>query len=365
MMGSLPSTQTAALYRPGDVHLSIVHDYPVPKPGRGEVILKVLACGVCHTDTFLLSGATFDPRTYVLGHEVCGEVVAYGQGVDRDKIRMNQLYMSLIGDHNDHGVNGGPAIFNALGTGLDGGYEEYVKVREDLLVPVPPGVPPEVAAIAADAGITAYDAVANRAGLGPGTNAKVLMFGIGGVGHLGLQYAKHFGATVYACDIKPEARKLALELGATEAFSLLDLNNKITKESFRVDVVIDFVGINQTFQLGFNALKPNEVNFPSNPISVIVGVSPENFTLNSADLLATGAKILSTQYGSREDAVKALELFANGSVRAIVATEPLTNVNKIIDELRAFDVRGRKVVIPHGDHHGKVREFFHSLHQKS
>jgi threonine dehydrogenase-like Zn-dependent dehydrogenase len=49
---------------------------------------------------------------------------------------MNQLYMALIGDHNDHGLNGGPAIFNALGTGLDGGYEEYVKVREDLLVPV-------------------------------------------------------------------------------------------------------------------------------------------------------------------------------------------------------------------------------------
>jgi D-arabinose 1-dehydrogenase-like Zn-dependent alcohol dehydrogenase len=70
--------------------------------------------------------------------------------------------------------------------------------------------------------------------------------------------------------------------------------------------------------------------------------------------------VISTQYGSRKDAEAALELFAKGTVRAIVATEPLSHVNKIIDELRSFNVRGRKVVTAH---HGKVKDILHFLHE--
>ncbi|KAF5374221.1 hypothetical protein D9758_004662 [Tetrapyrgos nigripes] len=160
-------------------------------------------------------------------------------------------------------------------------------------------------AIAADARVTAHDAVANRAGVSSssvdpwftyhGTNAKVLIFGIGGLGHLTVQYARHFGATVYACDIKPKARKLALELGATEAFDLLDLNNKITWNGFKVDATIDFVSGNQTFQLGFNALKANDVDLPSNPTAVMVSVTEENLSLNVADMLTTGIKDIYTK----------------------------------------------------------------------
>ncbi|THU97199.1 GroES-like protein [Dendrothele bispora CBS 962.96] len=341
---AVPSTQTAALYRPGDINLNIIHDYPVPKPGKGEVLLKVLAAGVCHSDTTLLSGALLDTRTYVLGHEIAGEVVEYGEGVNRDHIRMKQLYIILAADHKDHGMNGSAAFLNSIGIGMDGGFAEYLKVRTDNLVPAPSGMLPEVAAIAADAGITAFDAVHNKAGA-----MAQSPYSVGGLGHLAVQYAKHFGATVYACDYKPEARQLALELGAIEAFSLIELTNKI-KEGFTVNTTIDFLANGQSFQMALDLLKGNGVEFPSKATAVLVGVTLENLTLNSIEVLTSGINLISTTYGSRKDAESALDLFAKGIVRPIVSTESLHNVNDVIDELRASKVRGRKVVIPSRKH---------------
>ncbi|KAF5328118.1 hypothetical protein D9758_018387 [Tetrapyrgos nigripes] len=382
---TLPKTQTAALYRPGDISLSVVHDYPVPKPGKEKLCSRLLllesatpipcfSLALPWTPELMWSGMKFVGRLlskslssfFILKNQqfspgfMSSTVLLllfrqrrFGSDVDKSKIHTDQLYIVLIFDHHDHGINGGPALLNSTGVGIDGGYEEYVKVREDQLVQAPSGIPPEVAAIAADAGITAYDAVANKAGLGiPGywQKPKVLIFGIGGLGHLAVQYAKHFGATVYACDYKPEARKLALELGATEAFDLIELTNRISQERFTVDITVDFVGQNETFKLCLNALRGNDIAFPVKSTAVIVGISTETFTVSVADLLTTGVNVVTTQYGSRKDAEAALELFANGTVKPVVSTVPLGEVNKVIDELRASKVRGRKVVIPGHDH---------------
>ncbi|KAF7328724.1 alcohol dehydrogenase [Mycena venus] len=334
----------AAVYVPGNERLVLDRHYPIRELHDNEVLLKVAAAGVCHSDVALLSGVGLDTRKYIFGHEACGTPIKLGTKVDAHAVQKGKLYSVLALDNCTLGLSGGPAIFNSFGIGKDGAYAEYLIVPEDSLVPVPNGVPPEVAAIASDAGITAYHAVQDAAQVKPGD--KVLIFGVGGLGHLAVQYAKHLGATVYACDFKPAARKLALELGATEAFDLIELNKKTTA-GFTVDTTIDFVANNQTFNLAMASLRGNDVHFPSRPKCVMVGASAENLVFNTFDTLASGVQILGSTYGDRSVLATVLDLFAKGSIRAHVHSEPLENVNKVIDELRAFEIIGRKVVIPH------------------
>ncbi|KAJ7745589.1 hypothetical protein DFH07DRAFT_869662 [Mycena maculata] len=348
-----PTTMLAALYMPGNERMVIEKNYPIRALQDNEILLQVAAAGVCHSDVFLLSGVTVDTRKYVMGHETCGVPIKLGPKVDSNTIRKGKLYSVSLVDGCMHSTNGTPVAENTIGIGKDGAYAEYIIVTADMLVPVPDGVSPEVAAIASDAGVTAYHAVQHAAKVKRGD--KVLIFGVGGLGHLAVQYAKHFGATVYACDFKPEALKLALELGATEAFDLIELTNKTTA-GFTVDITIDFVVNNQTFSLAMAALRGNDVNFPSSPTLVLVGVSAENLVFDTLDIVVSGVQIHGSTYGPRSALVAALDLFSKGVVRAHVHSEPLENVNKVIDlgtrnQLRAFEIIGRKVVIPHHNMH--------------
>ncbi|KAJ7186971.1 hypothetical protein C8R46DRAFT_1058472 [Mycena filopes] len=328
---AIPTTMLAAVYVPGNQSLVLKKDYPIRELADNEVLLKVAAAGVCHSDVAYLSGAILDTRSFVMGHEISGVAVKLGSKVDEEVVQKGKLYSILILDGCIHGANGAPA-------------SSYVIATADMLVPVPSGVPPEVAAIASDAGVTAYHAIQNGAKVKPGD--KVLIFGIGGLGHLAVQYAKHFGATVYVCDFKPAARKLALDLGATEAFDLIELTNK-TAAGFTVTTTVDFIANNQTFNLAMAALRGNDVNFPSSPSLVLVGASAENLVFNTIDVIGSGVQIRGSSYGPRSALEEALRLFAEGTVKPHVHTEPLENVNKVIDELRAFEITGRKVVIPH------------------
>ncbi|KAJ7139985.1 hypothetical protein C8R43DRAFT_1202064 [Mycena crocata] len=341
---TIPTTMFAAVYVPGNERLVLNKNYPIRELEDNEILLKVAAAGVCHSDVAQLTGAGLDTRSYIMGHEACATPIKLGAKVDSHAVKIGRLYSVLLIDSCVHGMNGGSAALNSMGIGQDGAYAEYIIVTADKLVPVPNGVPPEVAAIASDAGVTAYHAVQNAAKVKQGD--KVLIFGMGGLGHLAVQYAKHFGATVYVCDFKPAARKLAMDLGATEAFDLIELTNK-TAAGFTVDTTIDFVASNQTFNLALAALRGNDVNFPSTPTLVMVGISFENLVFNTIDLVTSGVQIRSSSYGPRSALVAALDLFAKGTVRAHVHSEPLENVNKVIDELRAYEILGRKVVVPH------------------
>ncbi|KAJ7187018.1 chaperonin 10-like protein [Mycena filopes] len=320
---AIPTTMLAAVYVPGNQSLVLKKDYPIRELADNEILLKVAAAGICHTDVAWLSGVSLDTRTFVMGHEICGVPVKLGAKVDEQDAQIGKLYSILLIDGSvQNPTNGGPAILSTYGLGMDGGYAEYFIGTAELLVPVPSGVPPEVAAIASDAGVTAYHAIQNGAKVKPGD--KVLIFGIGGLGHLGLQYAKHLGATVYVCDFKSAARKLALELGATEAFDLIELTNK-TAAGFTVTTTVDFIANNQSEGVS------SETKIPSDP-----------FNLAMAAL-----RVVGSTYGPRSALVEVLNLFAKGIVKAHVSSEPLENVNKVIDELRAFEITGRKVVIPH------------------
>ncbi|KAK7031842.1 alcohol dehydrogenase [Favolaschia claudopus] len=347
-MTSIPTTMFAALYQPGNSSLVLDPNYPIRELEDNEILLKISATGVCRSDVEILTGVTLDTRTYVFGHEPSGVPVKLGAKVDPNTIQLGKLYSVLPVDGCVHGIQGGPALFNALGLGKDGAYAEFVIVTPDLLVPVPDGVPIEAAAVASDAGVTAYHAVKFAAQVKKGD--KVLIFGVGGLGHLALQFAKHFGATVFVCDFKPAARQLALDLGADEVFDLIELNDKTTSGDFKVDTTMDFVTSNQTFNLAMAALRPNDVDFVVDPAlkpkCVIVGVSPENLVFSSLDIITSGVQVLGSTGGDQNDLREVLDLLAQGVVRVQVQTEPLENINDVIDQLRAYAYTGRKVVIP-------------------
>ncbi|KAK7681693.1 hypothetical protein QCA50_015040 [Cerrena zonata] len=340
-----PKTMLGAVFHPGNTDLVLDKKHPVRQPGKGEVLLKVAAAGVCHTDVFWLSGAigSIDPNTYIMGHEISGTPVELGEDVDPKTAQIGKLYSVL---------SVAPCVTTGI-LGQDGGYAEFVTVRASQLVEVPAGVSKEEAAIASDAGVTAFNAVKVAAGLGQGGQGKkVLIFGIGGLGHLAVQYAKHFGATVYACDIKPDARKLALELGAVEAFDLLTLDKKIKEENFTVDITIDFPVTSQTFAFASSALadKTGKLDINRKPIAVVVGLSEETLTFSSLNALLTNVQIHNSLYGSRDDLVEVLDLFAKRTIKGVVTAVPLEKVNEVLDDLRAYEIHGRRVVIPSHHH---------------
>ncbi|KAF7293961.1 alcohol dehydrogenase [Mycena kentingensis (nom. inval.)] len=343
-MAEIPTTMLAASYEPGHINTVLKHKYPIRELKGDEILLKVAACGVCHSDVFLLSGGLPEPKPFILGHEIAGTPVLLGSAVDADKVKLGKLYSVLNPSCGTMGINGGPAFENALGLGLDGGYAEYVICKEPSLVPVPHGVPVEAAAVAADAGVTAYNAVKNSAGVKKRT--KVLIFGIGGLGHLAVQYAKHLGATVYVCDFKPEARALALQLGAQKAFDLLELTDLTAAGKFTVDTTIDFVATAQSFNLAIAALSGNDVVFPDAPRLVMVGVSTENLVFSTVQSILTGIQIVSSAYGPRSALEEVLKLFAEGKVHPHIKTLPLKDVTNALIQLRAHEVLGRLVVVP-------------------
>ncbi|KAI0636284.1 GroES-like protein [Trametes polyzona] len=339
---STPATMRAAVYHPGNLNLVVETDFPVPQPKHEQVLLKVAACGSCHSEVFTLSNALVDNRTYVFGHETVGTAVLLGDGVSG--IDLGTLYAihAILPC-----VTGLPPILNSDGIGMNGGYAEYVAVDQRQLVPVPDGLAPEIAALATDSLLTAYNAIHNVAGLRPGTTKRVLIYGIGGLGHQALQIAKSYGATVFAVDYKPEARELALQLGADRVLTLGEVATETTTGTLNVDIAVDFVVNEQSFTFDKAVTKNDALNFTAPPSKIVlVGVSADSLPLNSAEVLVANTQVLPALYGSLDDLRACLDLLSQGVVKPVVQTVPLEAVDQTLNDLRASAVLGRRVVVP-------------------
>ncbi|KAG6909894.1 putative secondary metabolism biosynthetic enzyme [Tephrocybe rancida] len=337
------TTMLAAQYQPGETRLALKDKHNVPSAGPGQVLLKVAACGVCHSDIMFIDGGVL-PIPLVLGHEISGHVVETGDGVD-PSIKKGDLYAVLAITPSAQSLHGMPALFDSPGASYDGGFAEYVLIRQDQLVAVPEGVTAEMAAVAADAGINAYKFVV-RAGQIDGTRSTtVLVLGVGGLGHQAVSIAAHFNATVYACDSKPEARALALKLGAKEAFSPEELAAKIA-EGFTVDVAMDFVAKAVTFETCKSVLRGNNKAFPANPRLVVAGLTSDKLEFSTLDTLTYNLTIVTPQYGSKQDLEAVLALYATGAVEPVVSSHKLTEINEVLDQLRSGTVLGRIVLLP-------------------
>ncbi|KAL4724484.1 hypothetical protein ACLX1H_007925 [Fusarium chlamydosporum] len=204
MAPSLPKTYKAAFFDTKGSKLSL-KDVESRQPDAGQILVKVIACGVCHSDRFIGQGNFGDVFPRAPGHEAVGDVVAVGPGVTRFS----------IGDRVGGGWHGGLFLTcdNAAINGVtaDGGYAEYVHLRAEAAVRVPADADPAEVAPLLCAGVTVFNSMRNMKVVQGGL---VAIQGLGGLGHLALQYASKMGFTVVAMSKGSNKKEFAMRLGA-------------------------------------------------------------------------------------------------------------------------------------------------------
>jgi 6-hydroxycyclohex-1-ene-1-carbonyl-CoA dehydrogenase len=316
----------------------IVEEAPDPTPGEGDLLVKVAACGVCHTDLHYLDHgvATFKAPPVILGHEISGRVVAAGGAVSGWKEGDPVLIPAVLTCGSCRNCREGRENIcekmEMLGNHRDGGYAEYIVVPAKDCFKLPEGMNVEEAAVIADALSTPYHAVRNRAKVRPGEN--VLVVGCGGIGLNIVQCAALMGAKVIAVDIRERPLELARELGADETLNLSGLEKPEKEIRARtgggVDVAFEAVGKPQTQRLAFLSLRMGG-RF------CVVGYSAEEVTLPFARVMFFEQSIIGSLGCRPVDYPALISLVHRGKLKVkplITGRYPLERINEAFDALR-------------------------------
>ena len=236
------------------------HETPTPTPGHGEVLVRVKAAGICHSDAHYRAGASYaGPLPVTLGHEVAGVVAALGPGTTRTRIDERVALHYLVTCGQCHHCNRGQEQFcdtgKMLGKHRDGGYAEYIVVPERGVVPLPEEIPFEVGAIMMCSSSTSFHAL-RKARLQPGETVAV--FGAGGLGMSAIQLARGLGAAeVYAVDINRDKLVLAAGFGAipvdASGADPVELVRQLTNGR-GVDVALELIGLPVTMRQAVQVL---------------------------------------------------------------------------------------------------------------
>jgi propanol-preferring alcohol dehydrogenase len=311
----------------------VVRDVDDARAGAGEVLIQVKACGVCHTDLHLAAGEWRLPKLpLILGHEAVGLVREVGAGVTGfkvgDRAGIPWIY-STCGACEFCASDREPLCPSIVVTGfmVDGGFAEYVKMPASHAV----AVPPELNCAA----LTAYRALKTS---GARVGETVAIWGVGGLGHYGIQIAKAMGTKVVAVDIAPRKLELARELGADYA---VDASRDKPEDLFRslggAHIVLNLAPSAQAIAQGFKALRRGGA-------LVLVGLPPGEFTLPILGTVAKGVRILTSAVGTRQDLREVLSLAAAGKIKSVVETCRLDQVNEVFARMREGKIAGRVVV---------------------
>ena len=240
-----------------------VRDVPRPVPGPGDALVKVAACGFCHTDLHYLDHdvPTAKPPPLILGHEISGVVAELGPDPHGRSVGDRVLVPSVLPcgscDYCRAGRGNICPQLQMLGNHLDGGFAEYVRVPARDLVPLPADLDLVRSAVIADALTTPYHAVVHRAQVRSGE--WVVVVGCGGVGINAVQFAVAAGANVIAVDLRAEKREAARRLGALDTLDPTeypDLGREVRKRSGGgADVAFEVVGKPETVSLALSTLR--------------------------------------------------------------------------------------------------------------
>lgn len=321
-----------------------IQDRPVPAPGPGQVLVRIESSGLCHTDIHAAHGDWPVKPTppFVPGHEGVGVVEAVAEGVTvrapGDRVALPWLGHAC--GHCDQCVRGWETLCEQqqnTGYSIDGGFAEYAVADADYAVPVPDGVSPHDAAPLTCAGVTTYKAI-KVAGVRP--TEKVAVFGIGGLGHLAVQYARIVGATVIAVDIEDSKLDMARELGADHVVNAAETDPVSAIEALGgADVAVVLAVIPSVFENAFAALRRGGR-------LVCVGLPPESDGPMKLPIFPTvlkGISVIGSIVGTREDLAEVFELHARGRTRVIAETRKLDDVNRSIDDVLAGRTNARIV----------------------
>jgi propanol-preferring alcohol dehydrogenase len=319
-----------------------IEDVPTPEPGVDEVLVRVEASGLCHTDIHAAHGdwPVKPSLPLIPGHEGVGTVAAVGRDVTRlrEGDRVAVPWLGYACGTCEHCVSGWETLCLAqqnTGYSRDGSYAEYVCAKAAFAGRVPDGIDPLDAAPLTCAGVTTYKAVKVS---GARSSDLVAIFGVGGLGHLALQYARIAGATVVAVDVTEEKLALARELGASHAVNALEQD--VAAEIQRLggaDAAISTAATPQPLAQAFASLRRGGH-------LVLVGLPRDNqMALPIFETVLQGISVTGSIVGTRVDLAETFELHASGLTRIIREPIALDDVNEAYDRILRGDAPARLV----------------------
>jgi propanol-preferring alcohol dehydrogenase len=338
----------AAIFEKPNAPLTI-GEWPTPQPGPGEILVKVAACGVCHTDLHYIDHGvpTFKKPPLILGHEAAGIVAGVGAGVrDRkegDRVLLpavltcGQCFNCRTGRENIC-VN-----MKMFGNDVDGAYAEYVLAPAKDTFILPEAIPLIEGSIIADAVSTPYHAVKNRGQVRGGD--KVIVFGCGGIGLNIVQVATAFGASVIAVDLKEDKLAAAKTLGAVATINPEKVE-RIDKEVRKLtgagaDIAFEAIGNSKTIAAAFGCVR-------NGGRLVVVGYTNHDITINAGRIMYREMEIVGSLGCRPVDYPPLIEMAAAGRVKVkelVSHRFGLDNINDAFDQLRA-GVGLRSVIVP-------------------
>ena len=314
-----------------------------PEPGPGQVLVRVQTCGVCHTDIHAVQGDWPSAPTvpFIPGHEGIGTVEAVGHGVGQERVgeRVALPWLRRACGSCRHCVSGWETLCEMqVNTGytIDGAYAELAVAYADFVVPVPEGVSSVEAAPLTCAGVTTYKAVS----VGRVRPAdQVAVFGVGGLGHLAIQYARLAGGFVTAVDVDDDKLDLATDLGADRV-----LNGRRTDAAEvicargGVDVAIVLAVVPEVFEQAFRSLRRGGrlicVSLPAHGV----------FPVPIFQTVIGGISVTGSIVGTRNDLRDVFALHAAGRTRVVAQTRKLDEVNDCFADVLAGRVPARLVL---------------------
>lgn len=322
-----------------------IQERPVPEPGPGQILVRIEASGLCHTDIHAARGEwpVKPVPPFVPGHEGVGIVEKLGVGVTAHGVgeRVALPWLGYACGTCSYCVSGWETLCEAqLNTGyaIDGGHAEYAVADARFAVRVPDGVDPLDAAPLTCAGVTTYKAV-KVAGVRPGE--RVAIFGIGGLGHLAQQYAQLFGGETVAVDVVPAKLDLAVELGAGAVVdaAVADPASEIQKLG-GADVAVVLAAQPEVLEQAHASLRRGGR-------LVLVSLPKDNaMRLPIFETVLKGITVIGSIVGTRADLAEVFALHAAGRTRVVREVRKLDEINEAIEDVLGGVVPARLVFQP-------------------
>jgi len=321
----------------------VIEELPVPSPQPGQILVRIAASGVCHTDLHAADGDwPVKPKPpFIPGHEGVGHIAAVGAGVSHvkegDRVGVPWLYTAC--GHCRHCLGGWETLCEQqqnTGYSVNGGFAEYVVADPNYVGRLPQNVSFVDIAPILCAGVTVYKGL-KATDTRPGD--WVVVSGIGGLGHMAVQYARAMGLNVIAVDISGAKLHLARELGASLAVNAREADPAafVKKEVGGAQGVLVTAVSPKAFEQAMGMVgRGGTVS--------LLGLPPGDFPLSIFNTVLNGITVRGSIVGTRLDLQEALDFAAQGKVKATVASERLEGINDIFSRMRAGDIQGRVVI---------------------
>ncbi|NGY03224.1 alcohol dehydrogenase AdhP [Solimonas terrae] len=335
-------TMKAAVVREFHQPLQI-EEVAIPTPGPGQIQVKIQASGVCHTDLHAAEGdwPVKPSPPFIPGHEGVGYVSAVGAGVhhvrEGDRVGVPWLYSAC--GHCEHCLGGWETLCESqqnTGYSVNGGFAEYVIADPDYVGHLPPNIGFVDIAPVLCAGVTVYKGL-KVTDTRPGQ--WVVISGIGGLGHMAVQYARAMGLNVAAVDVDDDKLDLARQLGATVVVNAMKTDPAVylKKEIGGAHGALVTAVSPRAFEQALGMVRRGGT------VS-LNGLPPGSFPLPIFDVVLSGITVRGSIVGTRQDLQESLQFAGEGKVRAIVSTERLENINDVFRRMHEGQIEGRVVL---------------------